>query len=155
MKTELRRVLLLRDLIFYGIVCIQPTAPMPLFGVASQEARGHVVTTVLLAMIGNGASPPSATDAWRASIPARARRTPTSRGEFGPTAGFVAGWSDPARLHPEPVDLRDLVQRGGRESSARRSRRGPGRFSSRCCSRCSTCEVIKPPRASTPGWRSR
>ena len=52
MKGELRRVLRLRDLIFYGIVVIQPTAPMPLFGVASQEARGHVVTAVLLAMIG-------------------------------------------------------------------------------------------------------
>ncbi len=52
MKSELRRVLRLRDLIFYGIVMIQPTAPMPLFGVASQEARGHVVTTILAAMVG-------------------------------------------------------------------------------------------------------
>ncbi len=52
MKTELRRVLRLRDLLFYGIVMIQPTAPMPLFGVASQEARGHVATTILAAMVG-------------------------------------------------------------------------------------------------------
>src|SRR5437867_7465728 len=46
-----RRVLSLRDLIFYGIVVIQPTAPMPIFGVVSQQARGHVVTAVLIAMI--------------------------------------------------------------------------------------------------------
>jgi hypothetical protein len=32
------------DLIFYGIVCIQPTAPMPPFGAVAVEARGHVVT---------------------------------------------------------------------------------------------------------------
>ncbi|MGH9398314.1 MAG: hypothetical protein ACRD18_15875 [Terriglobia bacterium] len=31
---QLRRVLTLWDLIFYGIVLIQPTAPIPLFGVA-------------------------------------------------------------------------------------------------------------------------
>ena len=46
----LRRALRLRDLVFYGIILIQPTAPMPLFGVVGQEARGHVVTTVLIAM---------------------------------------------------------------------------------------------------------
>ncbi len=34
-----------------GIILVQPTAPMPLFGVVQQEARGHVVTTVLIAMV--------------------------------------------------------------------------------------------------------
>lgn len=48
---KLRRVLTLNDLILYGIIVIQPVAPMPIFGVVSQQARGHVVTTVLLAMI--------------------------------------------------------------------------------------------------------
>jgi hypothetical protein len=32
----LRRVLRLRDLIFYGIIIIQPTAPMPIFGVPAK-----------------------------------------------------------------------------------------------------------------------
>lgn len=50
-ERKLRRVLTLSDLILYGIIVIQPTAPMPIFGVVSQEARGHVVTTVLIAMI--------------------------------------------------------------------------------------------------------
>ncbi|HEY7211906.1 MAG TPA: APC family permease [Bryobacteraceae bacterium] len=48
---QLRRALRLRDLVLYGIIIIQPTAPMPVFGVVSQTARGHVVTTVLFAMI--------------------------------------------------------------------------------------------------------
>ena len=50
-KGKLHRSLTLRDLVFYGIIVIQPTAPMPMFGVVSQEARGHVVTTVLFAMV--------------------------------------------------------------------------------------------------------
>src|SRR6476661_10360900 len=45
-----RRVLRLQDLVLYGIIIIQPTAPMPVFGVVSQQARGHVVTTILVAM---------------------------------------------------------------------------------------------------------
>jgi putrescine importer len=49
--TALRRSLRLRDLILYGIILVQPTAPMPVFGVIYAEARGHVVTTILLAMI--------------------------------------------------------------------------------------------------------
>lgn len=47
----LRRALGLPELILYGIILIQPTAPMPLFGVVSQEARGHVVTTILIGMV--------------------------------------------------------------------------------------------------------
>ncbi len=48
---KLRRALKLRDLVLYGIIIIQPTAPMPIFGVVSQSARGHVVTAILIAMI--------------------------------------------------------------------------------------------------------
>jgi len=48
---QLRRALRLRDLILYGIIIIQPTAPMPVFGVVSQTARGHVVSAVLFAMV--------------------------------------------------------------------------------------------------------
>ena len=92
MKTELRRVLRLRDLIFYGIVMIQPTAPMPLFGVASQEARGHVVTTVLLAMVGMALTAVSYGKMARV-YPSAGSSYAYIRGEFGPTAGFVAGWA--------------------------------------------------------------
>src|ERR1700747_3543496 len=47
---RLKRVLTLWDLIFYGIVLIQPIAPVPLFGVAQDLSRGHFVTIILIAM---------------------------------------------------------------------------------------------------------
>src|SRR5579862_1112283 len=47
----LKRSLRFRDLIVYGIILIQPTAPMPSFGVIYNEARGHAVTAILLAMV--------------------------------------------------------------------------------------------------------
>jgi putrescine importer len=47
----LKRGLGFWDLVLYGIVLIQPTAPMPSFGIIYQAARGHVVTAILLAMI--------------------------------------------------------------------------------------------------------
>ncbi len=49
-QPSLRRSLRLRDLVLYGIILIQPTAPMPSFGVIYQQARGHVVTAILCAM---------------------------------------------------------------------------------------------------------
>lgn len=47
----LKRSLRFRDLVLYGIILIQPTAPMPSFGVIYTEARGHAVTAILLAMV--------------------------------------------------------------------------------------------------------
>jgi putrescine importer len=49
---KLKRVLGLWDLIFYGIVLIQPISVIGLFGIASQVSRGHMVTTLLIAMTG-------------------------------------------------------------------------------------------------------
>ncbi|MCE5345175.1 MAG: APC family permease [Bacteroidales bacterium] len=46
-----KRALGLWDLVFYGIVLITITAPLPIFGIISNQARGHVVTTILLAMV--------------------------------------------------------------------------------------------------------
>ena len=89
---RLRRALTLRDLIFYGIICIQPTAPMPPFGAVAVEARGHVVTTILIAMI--------AMLFTAVSYGRMARVYPTAgssfayiAGTFGPSAGFLTGWS--------------------------------------------------------------
>ena len=45
---RLQPVLSLRDLIFYGIVIIQPIAPVPIFGVTQSLSHGHAVTAVLL-----------------------------------------------------------------------------------------------------------
>jgi amino acid transporter len=50
--SSLRRGLRLPDLVFMGLILIQPTAPMPLYGVVSNTARGHVVSAILVAMVG-------------------------------------------------------------------------------------------------------
>jgi putrescine importer len=41
----LNRTLGLWNLIIIGMVIIQPTAPMGIYGVISNKAHGHVVTT--------------------------------------------------------------------------------------------------------------
>ena len=48
---KLRRVLSLRDLIFYGIVSVTPSAPATIFGLAEVKSGGHVVVTILAAMV--------------------------------------------------------------------------------------------------------
>jgi len=55
LKTEanpprLRRDLKLWDLVFYGVVLIQPIAPVGIFGIAQKLSHGHVSTAVLAAM---------------------------------------------------------------------------------------------------------
>lgn len=47
----LKRSLRFRDLVLFGIILVQPTAPMPVFGVLYQESGGHVAGVILLAMI--------------------------------------------------------------------------------------------------------
>src|SRR5437870_13864223 len=48
---RLRRTLTLRDLILYGVIVLQPVAPMSAFGALSDRGRGHVVTAILIAMV--------------------------------------------------------------------------------------------------------
>ncbi|MBS1805879.1 MAG: APC family permease [Acidobacteria bacterium] len=48
---RLNRTLKLWNLIIIGMVVIQPTAPMGIYGVINNKAHGHVVTTILIAMI--------------------------------------------------------------------------------------------------------
>jgi hypothetical protein len=55
-QPQLMKVLALWELIFLGMILIQPTAPVPLFGVAQKLSNGHTVTTILVAML----SPPFA-----------------------------------------------------------------------------------------------
>jgi amino acid transporter len=89
---QLRRALTLWDLVFYGIVLVQPVAPMGIFGVVSQEARGHVATTIL---IGMGAMLLTALSYGR-----MARAYPSAGSAFTyvgqelhPGLGYVTGWS--------------------------------------------------------------
>jgi putrescine importer len=49
--SRLHRTLGLWNLIIIGMVVIQPTAPMGIYGVISNKAHGHVVTTIVIAMV--------------------------------------------------------------------------------------------------------
>jgi putrescine importer len=89
---HLRRTLGLGALIFTGIVMIQPTAPMPLFGVVSQKAGGHVVTTVLIAMVAMLFTALGYGRMARAYPSAGSAYTYVSR-EIHPGLGFATGWS--------------------------------------------------------------
>lgn len=89
---RLRRSLTLGDLIIYGIVLIQPTAPMPLFGVVSQEAKGHVVTTVLIAMLAMVVTGVSYGRMARVYPSAGSAYTYVGR-EIHSGLGFMTGWA--------------------------------------------------------------
>lgn len=89
---KLRRALRLWDLVFCGIIMIQPTAPMPLFGVVSQEARGHVVTTILIAMVAMLFTAVSYGRMARVYPAAGSAFTYVGR-EIHPALGYVTGWS--------------------------------------------------------------
>jgi putrescine importer len=88
---HLRRTLGLWDLVFCGIILIQPTAPMPNFGIIGQDAKGHVVTVILIAMV--------AMLFTAVSYGRMARAYPSAGSvftyvgcEIHPTLGFLAGW---------------------------------------------------------------
>jgi putrescine importer len=91
-KPKLRRALSLWDLVIYGIILIQPTAPMPLFGIVSQEARGHVVTALLIAMCAMLFTAISYGRMARAYPSAGSAYTYVGR-EIHSGLGFVTGWS--------------------------------------------------------------
>src|SRR6266550_8241765 len=89
---RLKRVLTLWDLIFYGMVLIQPIAPVPLYGVAQKLSDGHFVTIILIVLFGMlitavsygrmGALYPTAGSAY----------TYVGKG-LNPHLGFLAGWA--------------------------------------------------------------
>ena len=87
----LRRALHLRHLIFMGLIIIQPTAPMPLFGVVSNKAGGHVVSTILVAMVGMLLTAISYGRMARLYPSAGSAYTYVGK-EINPTLGFLTGW---------------------------------------------------------------
>jgi amino acid transporter len=89
---RLRRVLTLWDLVLYGIILIQPTAPMPVFGVVHAKAQGHVVTTVLIGMFAMMLTAMSYGRMARAYPSAGSAYTYVGR-ELNPQLGFLTGWA--------------------------------------------------------------
>jgi len=80
------------DLILYGMIVIQPTAPMPVYGVMSQRAHGHAVTTVLIAMVAMLFTAISYGRMARAYPSAGSAFTYVGS-EIHPGLGYVTGWS--------------------------------------------------------------
>jgi putrescine importer len=89
---RLRRSLTLWDLILYGIIVIQPTAPMPAYGVFSNEGKGHVVTSILIAMVAMVFTAMSYGRMARVYPSAGSAYTYVGR-ELHPSLGYVTGWS--------------------------------------------------------------
>ncbi len=89
---RLRRVLGLWDLIFYGIVLIQPIAPVPLFGIAQKLSNGYFVTTILIAMLAMMITAFSYGRMATLYPSAGSAYTYVGRG-LNPYLGFLAGWA--------------------------------------------------------------
>jgi putrescine importer len=88
----LKRTLNLWNLIIIGIVIVQPIAPMGIFGVISNEARGHVVTTILIAMVAMLFTAVSYGRMARAYPSAGSAYTYVGQ-EIHPALGYVTGWA--------------------------------------------------------------
>jgi amino acid transporter len=89
---RLRRSLTLWDLILYGVIVIQPVAPMSVFGVLSDRGRGHVVTMILIAMVGMLFTAISYGRMARVYPSAGSAFTYVGQ-EINPALGYVTGWS--------------------------------------------------------------
>jgi amino acid transporter len=88
----LRRALGLWDLILYGLIVIQPTAPMPVYGVMSTRSHGYAVVTVLLAMVAMLFTAISYGKMASAYPSAGSAFTYVGR-EIHPALGYLTGWS--------------------------------------------------------------
>jgi len=91
-RPGLVRVLGLWSLVIYGIVLIQPTAPMSPFGVVSRLAQGHVVTTLLIGMVAMLFTA-IAYGKMAAVYPSAGSAYAYVGHELHPALGYVTGWS--------------------------------------------------------------
>ena len=89
---RLKRALSLWNLIIIGIVIIRPIAPMAIYGVINNEARGHVVTTILIAMVAMLFTAISYGKMARAYPSAGSAYTYVGR-EIHQALGYVTGWA--------------------------------------------------------------
>ena len=89
---RLRRALTLWHLIIIGIVIIQPIAPMGVYGIISNKAGGHVVTTILIAMVAMLFTAISYGRMARVYPSAGSAYTYVGQ-EIHPMLGYVTGWA--------------------------------------------------------------
>ncbi len=89
---RLKRALTLWNLIIIGIIIIQPTAPMGIYGVISNKAQGHVVSTILVAMVAMLFTAISYGRMARVYPSAGSAYTYVGQ-EMHPSLGYITGWS--------------------------------------------------------------
>jgi putrescine importer len=88
---RLRRVLGLRDLIFYGVVLVQPVGVVGAFGLADRMSLGHVTATIILALVAMLFTAVSYGRMAALYPAAGSAYTYVGRG-LNAHLGFVAGW---------------------------------------------------------------
>jgi putrescine importer len=89
---HLKRALTLGDLILYGVIVIQPVAPMSVYGVLMKRGHGHAVTTILIAMVAMLLTAFSYGRMARVYPSAGSAFTYVGQ-EINPALGYVTGWS--------------------------------------------------------------
>jgi amino acid transporter len=89
---KLRRALGLWDLVLFGLIVVQPTAPMPVYGVMSIRSHGHAVTAVLIAMVAMLFTAVSYGRMARIYPSAGSAFTYVGQ-ELHPVLGYITGWS--------------------------------------------------------------
>jgi putrescine importer len=89
---RLRRVLGLGDLIFYGIVLIQPVGAVGIFGLSNKMSMGHVTTTIFIALVAMMLTAVSYGRMAGLYPAAGSAYTYVGRG-LNPHLGFIAGWA--------------------------------------------------------------
>jgi amino acid transporter len=89
---RLRRTLTLWDLILYGVIVLQPVAPMSAFGALSDRGKGHVVTAILIAMVAMLSTAVSYGRMARVYPSAGSAFTYVAQ-EIHASAGYITGWS--------------------------------------------------------------
>src|SRR6266700_2155374 len=99
---RLKRVLTLWDLVFYGIVLVQPIAPVPLYGVAQKLSDGHFVTIILIALFAMLITAVSYGRMAALYPTAGSAYTYVPRG-LNPHLGFLAGWAMFLDYLPQPL----------------------------------------------------
>ncbi|HMJ60238.1 MAG TPA: amino acid permease, partial [Bryobacteraceae bacterium] len=80
------------DLIVFGLVLIQPIAPVGIFGIANVLSHGHVTSSILFAMV---AMMLTALSYGRlaALYPSSGSAYSYVSGAFNPIAGYIVGWA--------------------------------------------------------------
>ena len=88
---RLRRSLTLWDLVLYGVIVVQPVAPMSVFGVLTDRSHGYAVTTILIAMVAMLFTAISYGRMARVYPSAGSAFTYVGQ-EINPALGYITGW---------------------------------------------------------------